>query len=201
MHQWPPAGSPDRGEPWHSFVLARNALEGGQVEEAIQLWLSIARSPDQESRHVLQAWTLLRRQGIKPGEDEAEVVHGVVCEIAVGRGHDVLAVYRDGSSRYLNHSGKVAVVDGGPPSALAAAAAVIATAVPLGHEIGLWDQEVLPDLPRGDARLLLLTPGGFRFGQGAQTALWSEPAVAALLNAATQLLQVVTNLPDHSQDQ
>jgi hypothetical protein len=141
-------------------VLARNALESGHADEATRLWLSIARSPDLESRQVLQAWTFLRRQGITPGEDEAEVVHGVVCEVAVGDGHDILAVYRDGSSRYLNYSGKVVVVEGGSPSALAAAVVVIATAEPLGHEIGLWEQELLPDLPKGDARLLLLTPGG-----------------------------------------
>jgi hypothetical protein len=148
---------------------------------------------------VLQAWTFLRRQGITPGEDEAEVVHGVVCEIAVGDGHDVLAVYRDGSSRYLNHSGNVLVVEGKPPLTLAPTAAVIATAEPLSHEIGLWDQELLPDLPSGHARLLLLTPGGFRFGQGPQTLLWNEPLAGAVLNAATRLLQVITNLRDHSQ--
>ena len=118
-------------------------------------------------------------------------MHGVVCEIAVGEDHDVLAVYADGSSRYLNHSGKVVVAEGGPEGA-SATDTVMTAAQPLGKLIGLWDQPLLPAVPNGHARLLLLTPGGFRFGQGPQAALWQEPMAGAVLNAATQLMLVLT---------
>jgi hypothetical protein len=197
MNQWPPDEDLAGGEPWSSFIRARNALASEQPDEAIQLWLSIARAPDLESRQVLQAWSLLRRQGVVPQADESSVVHGVVCEIAVADGHDVLAVYKDSSSRYLNHSGKVIVAEGGPPQAAQAANAVMTAAAPLGNVIGLWDQPALPALPRGHGRLLLLTPGGFRFGQGPQDALWQEPMAGPVLSAATQLLRILTEASDH----
>ena len=197
MNQWPPDEDSTSGEPWRSFIAARNAFASGRTDQAIQLWLSIARAPDLESRQVLQAWSLLRRQGVAPSADESAVVHGVVCEIAVADGHDVLAVYKDGSSRYLNYSGKVIVAEGGSPQAVLAANAVLAAAAPLGNVIGLWDQPALPAVPNGHARLLLLTPGGFRFGQGPQDALWQEPMAGPVLSAATQLLLFLTDSADH----
>jgi hypothetical protein len=192
LDEWPPGDGSDGGEPWQSFVRAREALANGDQDHAVELWRSIARTPGLESRHVLQAWSLLRRQGMRPSADEATVVHGVVCEVAVGEGHDVLAVYADGSARYLNHSGKVVVADveGGPVAA--AAEAVLSAAQPLGTVVGLWDQPELPAVPSGHARLLLLTPGGFRFGQGPQAALWQEPMAGAVLDAATHLMLVLT---------
>jgi hypothetical protein len=189
MEQWPPADDSTSGEPWQSFIRARTAVATGHPDQAVQLWLSIARAPGLESRQVLQAWSLLRRQAVTPSATESDVVHGVVCEIAVGDGHDVLAAYRDGSSRYLNHAGKIVVAEGGQQPAVNA---VMHAAEPLGKVIGLWDQPALPAVPNGHARLLLLTPGGFRFGQGPQDALWHEPMAGPVLNAATQLMLILT---------
>ncbi len=197
LGQWPPDDESTGDEPWQSFIRARNALAGGQPDVAVKLWLSIARTTNLESRQTLQAWSFLRRQGMAPSADESPVVHGVICEIAVGDGHDVLAIYKDGSSRYLNHSGRIIVAQGGPPQSALAANAVITAAEPLGNVIGLWDQPTLPTVPSGHARLLLLTPGGFRFGQGPQDALWQEPMAGPVISAATQLLLILTESSDH----
>lgn len=193
MHAWPPtAGSPDDAEPWGSFVRARNALASGRDDEAVRWWLSIARSPEVESRSVLQAWTFLRRNGVAPSDDESTVVHGVVVHASVGKhGHDILAAYRDGSSRYLNHSGKVVVAET-PPAMTAAARAVVAAAAPLAGVVGVWDEPALPPVPLGHSRVLMLTPGGFRFGQGPQRALWEEPGVDVVVAAALELLTLLT---------
>jgi hypothetical protein len=191
--EWPPPGTPETTEPWLSFVRARDAFARGQSDEAARLWLAIARTPGLESRQTLQAWAMLRGVGVSPEDSEASVVHGVVCEIPVATGHDVLAVYRDGSARYVNYSGKVAVLE--PPSSPAlhaAAVAVIVAAGPLGAVVGLWDGDELPAIPSGHARLVLLTPGGFRFGQGSPAALWNDPSGGTVLTRATQLVMLLT---------
>jgi hypothetical protein len=193
MSEWPPEDAVAEDEPWKTFVSAREAMAAGRPGEAVELWTAIARMPACESRQVLQAWTFLRDQGVNPTESEASVVYGVICEVAVGKEHDTLAAYRDGSSRYLNHSGKVVVCEGAPAAAVAAARGVVESAEPLGRAVGLWDQPVLPPVPRGHARLLLLTPGGFRFGQGPQEALWQDPAAGSVLDAATGLMTLMTS--------
>jgi hypothetical protein len=195
IEQWPPTDESPSGEPWQSFIRARTAVGTGHPDQAVQLWLSIARAPGLESRQVLQAWSLLRRHGVTPSAAESDVVHGVVCVIAVGDSHDVLAAYKDGSSRYLNHAGKIVAAEGGKQPAVLAVHAVMHAAEPLGKVIGLWDQPALPAVPSGHARLLLLTPGGFRFGQGPQDALWHEPMAEPVLNAATQLMLILTGSP------
>jgi hypothetical protein len=181
-------------DPWSLFVSARSAFRAGTGDAAARIWRSIAARTDVESRHVLQAWTFLRLVGMQPSSDEAETVHGVVCEVPVDGGHDVLAAYRDGSSRYLNYTGSAVVVDQSPPAAVRAARTMIEAAAPVAQVVGTWDDPVLPELPSGHARLLLLTPGGFRFGQGPPDSLWSDPGAAAVLDAATALLQLITTV-------
>ena len=191
--EWPPKDREDQDEPWQSFVAARDALAAGHTDEAVKAWTKIASTPSRESRQVLQAWTFLRSQGVVPSGTEAERVLGVVCDVAVGKQHDVLAAYRDGSARYLNHSGKVVVADGGPAEVIAAVAGIIGVASPLGALIGVWDRPELPAVGVGQGRLLLLTPGGFRFGQGPQDALWKDEVAGPVLNAATGLMQLLTS--------
>ncbi|MCW2674490.1 MAG: hypothetical protein JWP14_3079 [Frankiales bacterium] len=190
--EWPPQDREVEDEPWQSFVAARDALAGGHDDEAVQIWTRIASTPSLESRQVLQAWTFLRAQGVLPSGTEAERVLGVVCDVAIGRQHDVLAAYSDGSSRYLNHSGKAVVAEGGPAEVTAATEAVIAAAAPLGAVIGVWDEPDLPAVAAGQGRLLLLTPGGFRFGHGPQDVLWKDAAAGPVLSAATGLMQLLT---------
>jgi hypothetical protein len=193
IQDWPPADGSPEGEPWTSFVRARDAVHAGNEDEAARLWLSVAQTDEVESRQVLQAWTFLRQRGVIPAVEEAAVVHGVICEVAVQTGHDVLAAYRDGSARYLNYSGNVVVLEPGG-QAQHAVSAVISAAEPLGQMIGVWDQPELPAVPAGHGRLLLLTPAGFRFGQGPQSDLLQEPVAGFVFNAATQLMLLMTGL-------
>jgi hypothetical protein len=193
LEGWP-ADDGATGEPWSSFVAARAALADDRLDEAIRLWAGIAATPGVESRHVVQAWTFLRANGVHPEESIAAVVHGVVIEVPVDAGRDVLAAYRDGSARYLNHSGAALVVDAGPASVTTAVAAVIAAAQPVADVGGVWEDAGLPDLPPLHSRLLMLTPGGPRFGQGPEAELRKEPMAAHVLDVATHLLVTLVAL-------
>ena len=147
-----------------------------------------------ESRHTLQAWHFLRSVNVHPGDSIAGEVLGVVVEVTVDGAHDVLAAYRDGSIRYLNHAGGATILDEVPPAVAAKAAALLAAGQVLADQIGPWTEPQLPDLPVGSMRLTMLTRGGPHFGQGPDDALGGDPLAAPVLAAATDLLVAVVDL-------
>jgi hypothetical protein len=142
---------------------------------------------------VLQAWHYLRAAGVQPDGDVASVVLGAAAEVAVEDKHDLLVAYRDGGVRYLNWGGKLAVVEpGNIPAVDDAVSAWLAVADVVARAVGVWDQDALPRLPAGHSRILMLSPGGKRFGQGPDDLLRADPPAAGFLTAATRLLLAVT---------
>lgn len=195
LDEWPPPGTTADTEPWTSFVRARELEHADKHDEAINLWRQIASNPGFESRHILQAWCFLRAADVNPPPDTATAVLGVVADVATHDGHDLLVAYRDGGVRYLNWSGKVAVVDGSQDRALdSAVTAWLGVAGSLAAAVGVWDKAQLPALPAGHSRITMLTPAGPRFGQGPADLLRRDPPAAAFLDAATRVLVAVTNL-------
>jgi hypothetical protein len=190
MEAWP-EGDEAAGGVVAMFVAARAAFNAGDVREAVRVWQQIADTEETESRNVLQAWTFLRANGVVPPPSVERNVLGVVVEMPVSGSRDVLAAYRNGSCRYLNHSGRVAVVD---DALQADARAVTDVGQVLGQVLGTWDGAALPDLPRGHARLTLLTPAGFRFGQGPANVLLRDPNAVPVLDASAHLLAKVVEL-------
>ena len=67
------------------------------------------------------------------------------------------------------------------------------TAQDLARVIGAWTQPSLPPLPAGHLRVLMLTPGGPRFGQGHEADVRNEPAANLFLRPATTLMQLLTS--------
>jgi hypothetical protein len=191
LEEWPPENDA-AGYPWSSFAKAREAWRVGDKQSAISAWDSIAHNHQLEARHNLQAWHFLRIAGAQPSPQEATQILGVIAEVAVGNGHDLLAAYSDGTARYLNHAGGVPVVDDVTLENLAEAVqSWLGIGQRLAELVGVWVEEALPPLPSGDTRVLMLTPGGFRFGQGPDADLRKD-AAAAFLQAATRVLLVVT---------
>ncbi|WP_421119014.1 hypothetical protein ACE2AJ_16845 [Aquihabitans daechungensis] len=196
MDGWPVGDAPS-GEPWDGFVRARNHLAAGDQDLAIREWAALetqAGFGPVESRHLLQAWSFLRSVGVQPDGSIAGIVLGVVVEVTVADGHDVLAAYADGSVRYLNHAGGSTVIDAAPAAVAQAASAVLAAGQDLAGRIGPWTEPHLPDLPVGHTRLTMLTRGGPRFGQGPADVFGADPAAAPILEAATGLLVAVVDL-------
>ena len=193
VEEWPPPAADVQTEPWRTFALARSAIGRGANEEAQQLWRDIAEREDVEARQVLQAWHFLRSVGVAPDADTAKRVLGAVAEVAVPRGHDLLAVYADGSVRYLNFSGAAVVVDQDIPSVAGTARELLAIGQSIVNRIGPWEGP-LPPLPTGHSRLSMLTPSGPYFGQGPDAALRSDPMAAAFFDAATRTLVAVVDI-------
>jgi hypothetical protein len=195
VDEWPPLDSVIDGEPWASFVRARDLLRNNDEPAAVEIWRDIAAQRAIESRHVLQAWHFLRAAGVSPPPESASYVLAAVAEASVKPGHDLLVAYRDGGLRYLNRSGKVETVEGAAdPACAEAARAWLTVADQLASVVGVWDQPQLPSLPPGGSRILMLTPGGPRFGQGPDRLLRAEASAAAFLSAATGVLLALARL-------
>ncbi len=184
------------GEPWRSFVQARDALAAGDVATAGDLLQAIISSPNLESRHYLQAWHFLRGSGIEPAEDVAKQLLGVVLEVHMGSGLDLLAAYADGTARYFNHSGSAVVWDR-PDAALDEPVTdLLAAAQAVVDRIGPWSGE-RPDPPNpGRVRLNFLTPLGLHLGEAPFEVLASDPMAGPVVAAGLVLLDALTQLDD-----
>jgi hypothetical protein len=189
LDQWPSGDSADG--PFADFILARQSLEANNSAAAIDIWQRIAGTPGLESRHYLQAWTFLRDRGRQPPPAIAKQVRGVVVEVGMPEGLDLLAAYQDHSSRYYNFSGAGVVWEHPDPSLDAHIDCVLRRGSTLASHIGPWNRE-RPGPPRTDnVRLNLLTPGGLHFGEGPMNAIMQDPQSSPLFQAATVLMQAL----------
>src|SRR5262245_33280242 len=99
MEQWPMGDAGAEHEPWKAFVLARKAMRENRPDEAIELWKRVAESAELESRHYLQAWHFLRQHGVQPDTQQAKTLLGVVLEVPMNGGLDLLAGYPEHTAR------------------------------------------------------------------------------------------------------
>ena len=92
-------------EPWAAFQRARDLNDTGDVEGARRELRPVLKMPDLDTRVFLQAWHTLRELGDKPPQDRENDVLGVVVEMGMPKGLDLVAAYRDHRARYFNYSG------------------------------------------------------------------------------------------------
>ena len=181
------------GEPWASFAAAATCIERGDQKGAVKALQKVLAQHGLESRHSLQAWTVLRELGTQPPSAEQKRVLGVVVDVPVESGVDSVAAYEDGTARYLNYSG-AAILWEAPDDRLAAVVReVLAAGQKIATVIGPWEG-ARPELPAGQTRLSMLTPSGIHFGQAPFAALAREPMAAPLIDAATRLMQALIAL-------
>ncbi len=101
---WCRSGTDPAG-PWTKFNEAWAATKRSDVDLARQVLLQIVAEPGHESRQYAQAWHFLRELGQRPPSDESKHVFGVVVEVGMSEGLDVLCAYEDHTARYWNFSG------------------------------------------------------------------------------------------------
>jgi hypothetical protein len=192
MTEWPRDPN-TTGEPWAGFVQARNYLAVKNNPAAIAILKKITETPGLESRHYLQAWHFLRQLGVNPPEDKAKIVYGVVVEVGMPKGADIVAAYADGTARYLHHRGGGEIWERPDSSLDAPIQALLAAGQKVAGYIGPWEQERPEEPENGNVRLNMLTPSGLHFGYGGFQTLSEDPMGNAILSPATQLLQGLTS--------
>ena len=120
MDAWP-KGDDARGEPWARFVAAREDVADGD-QDLRRAGLGRRSPPTAPSRRTTgsRRGSFLHEDRVQPDPTVGRLVFGVVAEVAVEDGHDLLAAYDVGGARYLNHAGGASVVDDGPEEVVAA---------------------------------------------------------------------------------
>jgi len=181
-------------EPWTLFVEANDCLARDDVRGAADALSRITQMARLESRHYLQAWHGLRALNQPPPLDVAKHVLGVVIEVTVSYGVDVLAAYEDHTARYLNaHGGGViwerpnSTLDQSIDHLLAAGRAIVT-------RIGVWTGARRGPPPVDHVRVTLLTPSGPHFGEGPLKILERDPLAGPAVAAGVGLVQHLTQL-------
>jgi hypothetical protein len=152
---------------------------------------ALAGDPRQEGRIRYLAFSRLRTigQAVRP-----KTLLGVITEVPLPQGLDVLAAYSEGGVRYLNQSGKIAVLEG-----VAAIQPLVqqlfAASAGIVDRIGPWDKSRLPPpAGTGSVRLTFLVSDGLYFGQGAMRTMQDDAAAGPLISCVTALLKAVVQL-------
>ena len=101
----------DREEPWIFLINADACMQKGEREQAIELLNKIVVDNNVETRIMLWSWAALRRLGVHPNINEADEVRGIVIQVPIKDGVDVLAAYADNTARYVNYAGKIIIWD------------------------------------------------------------------------------------------
>jgi hypothetical protein len=168
--------------PWQTTLFAAQP-DAAKVE-------TLARDDHAESRVRALAYYRLRTHGHAAAKG---VLLGVVVEVPLDGGLDVMAAYADGSVRYIDHTGRIAVVE---PGSLAAATPQVVRlmelAKPIVAAIGPWDKPRLPPPVRPNLRLSFIVSDGLYFGEGPMAAMQKDKLAGPVFQQATALLMTVT---------
>jgi len=168
---------------WESALFAPNP-----DTETIR---KIAEDKDEESRIRVLAFNWLREH---KHAVPARQLLGVIVEVPLDGGLDVIAAYADGRVRYINQTGKLAVFEGAPPEVEEKAKALVASALPAVNRIGPWDKKRLPSPKKGNVRMTFLVSDGLYFGEGPFAQMQREPMAAPIIQTAGELLQLVVGV-------
>lgn len=181
-------------EPWASFQRARDFRDAGDTAAAVEALRHIVAMPDLETRVFLQAWHTLRELGEKPPPEKAKEVLGVVIEIGMPKGLDLVAAYRDHRARYFNYSGAGVLWERRDHSLDELIDELLQAGTLVAKVIGPWTQARPPEPRHGIARINLLTPSGLHLGQGPIEALNQDAMGGPILSAAFGLMKRLVEL-------
>jgi hypothetical protein len=160
-----------------------SAYYPGQLREIIN-------NPVIESRAKLLAYRQLaefKDQFIMPD------LLGVIVEIGFEEGVDVLAVYLDGTARYINQSGRLFIWETSDQQSEELTRAVFSGASKILDKIGPWEKPRLNPPKSGNARITLLASHQLYFGEAESDTLFNDPLASPAMRAATKLLIYITS--------
>ncbi len=152
---------------------------------------ALAQDQSVESRARALAYNWLRTHG---RETPKGVLLGVIIEVPLDHGLDVMAAYADGSVRYINQTGKMAIIEpGGLPDASAQAKRLIELAQPIVARIGPWDKARLPPPREPNIRLTFVVSDGLYFGEGPFKVMQQDALAGPLIQQGTHLLTLLND--------
>lgn len=161
------------------------------VKEAdIAALRALAEDQSQESRIRMLAYSRLRACNERVPEKK---LLGVIIEMSLDDGLDVLAAFEDGGARYMNHSEKMTVFETAPADIEIKIRKLLAASQTAVNQIGPWDQARLAPPQKENVRMTFLVSDGLYFGQGPIDFMEKEPMAAPIIAAGTELLVAIVN--------
>lgn len=149
----------------------------------------IIKDNDLESRMKILAYHKLP---IEEHENEDKELLGVIVEVGLDEGLDVLASYKDGTARYINYTEKTIIWDAKDAQSNSLTEDLFSHSMNIIKQIGPWDQPRRPAPAKGNLRISFLVSDGLYFGEGPMNALFGDPMASPALNAALALMQYIT---------
>ncbi|HTD22135.1 MAG TPA: hypothetical protein VK738_05755 [Terriglobales bacterium] len=172
----------DNPEAFSATLLAENANDTELR--------AIAEDESQESRLRMRAYNRLReKKELVP----AKKLLGVIIEVGLENGLDVLAAFPDGRARYINYSEKMSIFEASPPEVQTKIRKLLDASQPVVERIGPWEKARLAPPPMGTIRMTFLVSDGFYFGQGPLNVMQRDAMAGPVITAGVELLQAVAN--------
>jgi len=150
----------------------------------------IINNGDTDSRVKILAYHLLP-ENERPA-DKKELL-GVIVELGLDNGLDVLASFKDGSVRYINQTGSVLIWETADDTSGNLTNKLFGDSHVIVNKIGVWDKPRRSHPAKGIARITFLVSDGIYFGEGPINVLFSDPLAAPALSSAANLMQYVTS--------
>ena len=169
------------GYPWD--VLFNNKSSNQQL-------LSLASDVKAGSRINLLAYNQLKTKGYPV--DSKELL-GVIIEVGLENGLDVVAAFKDGTARYINQSGKLIIWETKTEESEKLGDNLFAASLEVVSKIGAWDKARLPQPGKDQIRINFLVAEGLYFGQGPFEVLARDAMGGPVIHAAQQLLTFLTD--------
>jgi hypothetical protein len=143
---------------------------------------------DSNRATIYRRTTSLRSWG-SPIRALSKNVLGVVVEVGMNGGTDLVAGYTDHHARYYNYSGAGFVWERPNDALDTAIDELLRVGSAVALVIGPWKKSRPPAPIKGRARLNLLTPSGLHFGEGPMDTLAKEKLGGPLIACAFRLMQ------------
>lgn len=145
---------------------------------------------DSDPRIKLLAYNRQFASGHKPAKKE---LLGIIVEVGLDMGLDVLASFNNGTARYINQSEKILIWETTTDeTANKITAELFAHGQNIVNQIGPWDKPRKPNPPKGNVRLSFLVSDGLYFGEGGINVLFNDKMASPALAKATELMQYLT---------
>jgi hypothetical protein len=148
---------------------------------------ALASDESQEGRVRYLAFSKLRAlgQSVPPKK-----LLGVIVEVPLSSGLDTLAAFSDGGVRYVNQTGKLAVLED-VRSIKPMVQRLFEVSHAIVQNIDPWGKTRLAPPKQGNVRLTFLVSDGLYFGEGPMHIMQREPLAGPVIQEATVLLQAV----------
>lgn len=142
-----------------------------------------------DSRLKILAYNQQLSKGHK--SDKKELL-GVIIEVRLDNGLDVLASFRDGTARYINATGEMIIWEMTDETSNKLTQDIFVKSQEILKKIGVWDKPRRPHPKKGTARITLLISDGLYFGEGPIDILFNDPLASPALSSGTELMRYLT---------